>query len=334
MESKYLEYKDEIISMFWDGNGYQTIAQHLIDKYHFNTTKESLRRPIKAIIKYYIADKEIIQHNILLQKRSQKQSDLNRIKNKSFREHSRIENALVEYNKALIDLLKRESLKTSIKQHTSKGKQAIIVQIADTHFNELVDLKNNKYDFEVASKRLQKFAHHIKEYAKFYNVSEIFIAISGDLINSDRRLDEKLSMSTNRAKATFLGVHLLKHFILDLNSVANISVGCVSGNESRAYEIGYIDMVATDNYDFTIFEMLRLILPKIKFVTSGSLELVIEVNNHIILLLHGHQLGNMKSDKIAKVMSKYARGGVILDFIICGHLHWLELMLIVKMLYY
>ena len=325
MESKYLEYKDEIISMFWDGNGYQTIAQHLIDKYHFNTTKESLRRPIKAIIKYYIADKEIIQHNILLQKRSQKQSDLNRIKNKSFREHSRIENALVEYNKALIDLLKRESLKTSIKQHTSKGKQAIIVQIADTHFNELVDLKNNKYDFEVASKRLQKFAHHIKEYAKFYNVSEIFIAISGDLINSDRRLDEKLSMSTNRAKATFLGVHLLKHFILDLNSVANISVGCVSGNESRAYEIGYIDMVATDNYDFTIFEMLRLILPKIKFVTSGSLELVIEVNNHIILLLHGHQLGNMKSDKIAKVMSKYARGGVILDFIICGHLHSTEI---------
>lgn len=321
MESKYLEYKDEIISMFWDGNGYQTIAQYLIDKYHFNTTKESLRRPIKAIIKYYIADKEIIQHNILLQKRSQKQSDLNRIKNKSFREHSRLENALVEYNKALIDLLKRESLKTTIKHHTSKGKQAIIVQIADTHFNELVDLKNNKYDFDVASKRLQKFAHHIKEYAKFYNVSEIFIAISGDLINSDRRLDEKLSMSTNRAKATFLGVHLLKHFILDLNSVANISVGCVSGNESRAYEIGYIDMVATDNYDFTIFEMLRMLLPDINFITSGALELVVEINGHKVLLIHGHQLGNMQNDKIAKVMSKYARNGIILDFIICGHLH-------------
>ena len=321
MESKYLEYKDEIISMFWDGNGYQTIAQYLIDKYHFNTTKESLRRPIKAIIKYYIADKEIIQHNILLQKRSQKQSDLNRIKNKSFREHSRLENALVEYNKALIDLLKRESLKTTIKHHTSKGKQAIIVQIADTHFNELVDLKNNKYDFDVASQRLQKFAHHIKEYAKFYNVSEIFIAISGDLINSDRRLDEKLSMSTNRAKATFLGVHLLKHFILDLNSVANISVGCVSGNESRAYEIGYIDMVATDNYDFTIFEMLRMLLPDINFITSGALELVVEINGHKVLLIHGHQLGNMQNDKIAKVMSKYARNGIILDFIICGHLH-------------
>ena len=198
----------------------------------------------------------------------------------------------------------------------------MIVQVADTHFNELVsDLKNNKYDFEIASKRLQKFAHYIKEYANFYNIKEIFIGITGDLLNSDRRVEEKLSMSTNRASATFLGVHLLKHFILDINSVANISVGCVSGNESRAYEYGFTDIIATDNYDFTIFSILKLILPDITFVTSGSLELVVEINNHNVLLIHGHQLGNMKTDKIAKVMSKYARGGVILDFIMCGHLH-------------
>jgi predicted phosphodiesterase len=321
MESKYLEYLDEILEHFWNGNGYQSIAQHLIEKYHLNVKKTTLRHRIKDIIQYEIADKEVIEENLKLAKRSQKQADLNRIKNKSFREHVRLENALVEYNKALIDLLKTESLKTTIKQHESKGKQAIIVQIADPHFNELVDLKNNKYDFEVASQRLQKFAHHIKEYASFYNVTEIFIAITGDLLNSDRRLDEKLAMSTNRAKATFLGVHLLKHFILDLNSIANVSVGCVSGNESRAYELGWVDIVCSDNYDFVIFEMLRLLLPDINFITSGGLELVVEVNGHNVLLIHGHQLGNMQSDKIAKVMSKYARNGIILDFMICGHLH-------------
>ena len=321
MESKYLIYKDEIIKHFWDGNGYQGIAQHLIEKYHLDVKKHSLRHRIKDIIQYEIADKEVIEENLKLAKRSQKQADLNRIKNKSFREHVRLENALVEYNKALIDILKTESLKTTIKQHESKGKQAIIVQIADTHFNELVDLKNNKYDFEVASKRLQKFAYHIKEYATFYNVSEIFVAVTGDLLNSDRRLDEKLSLSTNRAKATFLGVHLLKHLILDLNSIANVSVGCVSGNESRAYELGWVDMVATDNYDFTIFEILRMLLPDINFITSGGLELVVEVNGHNVLLIHGHQLGNMQNDKIAKVISKYARNGIILDFMMCGHLH-------------
>ena len=322
MESKYLEYLDEILEHFWNGNGYQSIAQHLIEKYHLNVKKTTLRHRIKDIIQYEIADKEVIEENLKLAKRSQKQADLNRIKNKAFREHARLENALVEYNKALIDLLKSESLKTTIKQHKSKGKQAIIVQIADHHYNELVNLKHNKYDFDVASKRLQKFAHYIKEYASFYNVSEIFIAITGDLLNSDRRLDELVNASSNRSKATFLAVHLLKHFILDLNSIANVSVGCVSGNESRVNkDLGWLDQIATDNYDFVIFEMLRLLLPDINFITSGALELVVEVNGHKCLLIHGHQLGNMQSDKIAKVMSKYARNGIILDFIMCGHLH-------------
>ena len=322
MESKYLEYKDEIISLFEDGNGYSQIAQFLIDKYYLNVTKQSLRHRIRDIIQYLIADKDIIEYNVRLSKKQQKYQDLNRIKNKAFREHSRIENALVEYNKALIDLLKRESLKTSIKQHTSKGKQAIIVQVADLHLNELVNLKSNKYDFDVASKRLQKFAHYIKEYAKFYDVNEIFIALTGDILNSDRRLDELLNASSNRSKATFLGVHLLKHFILDLNSVANISIGCVSGNESRVNkDLGWVDQIVTDNYDYVIFEILRMLLPDINFVTSGALELVVEINGHNVLLIHGHQLGNMQNDKIAKVMSKYARNGVMLDFIICGHLH-------------
>jgi len=130
-----------------------------------------------------------------------------------------------------------------------------------------------------------------------------------------------MSMATNRAKATFLGVHLLKNFILDLNSIANISVGCVSGNESRAYEYGFTDIIATDNYDYTIFSILKLLLPEIKFVTSGSMELVVEINGHNVLLIHGHTLRKMDSNIIAKVVSKYSRNGVILDFMICGHLH-------------
>ena len=106
MESKYLEYKDEIISLFEDGNGYSQIAQFLIDKYYLNVTRQSLRHRIKDIIQYLLADKDIIEYNVRLSKKQQKYQDLNRIKNKAFREHSRIENALVGYNDELIKLLK------------------------------------------------------------------------------------------------------------------------------------------------------------------------------------------------------------------------------------
>ena len=320
--NKYLPYKDEMVELFEMGNGYLTIANILIDKYHFKVTPDHLRKSVKNIIKYAIADHEIVEYNVRLAKQKQKAQDLNRISNKAFREHARIENALIEYNKALIHLLKRNKLITRTKTIKDNTKGAMVVQIADTHFNELVDLDCNQYDFKIASKRLQKFAHHVKRYCEFYKVDNILIGITGDLINSDRRLDEKLSMSTNRAKATFLGVHLLKHFIADIGTDKNVSVACVSGNESRVnQELSWADIAASDNYDFTIFEMLRLVLPDVNFIRGGANEIVVKVAGQNILLLHGHQLGKMDSNKISKVVAKYARKDVQIDFMICGHLH-------------
>ena len=323
MINKYLVYQDEILDLFNQGVSYIDIARELNDKYKLDVSPDYLRKSVKEIVRYLIADKEIVQYNVRLAKQKQRFADLNRIANKSFRESARTENALVEYNKELITLLQKESLKTTVKKYRDKTKAVLVVQIADTHFNELVDLENgNKYDFNIASKRLQKFAHHIKKYAKFYGIKNILVAITGDLINSDRRLDEKLSLSTNRAKATFLGVHLLKHFILDLNQVSNIQVCCVTGNESRVNEeLGWIDIVASDNYDFTIFEMLNLLLPEIHFIKGNALEIVVEINGQNLLVIHGHQLGKMDSNQVGKVISKYAAKGVIINMIICGHLH-------------
>ena len=322
MKNKYLEYQDEILHLFENGVGFAEIARHLIDNHRLEVAPDYLRKQVGEIIRYLISDKEIVAYNIKLAKQKQRAQDLNRIANKSFRESARVENALIEYNKELITLLRNESLKATIKKHKDKTKAALVCQIADTHFNELVDLDSNKYDFKIASKRLEKFAHNIKRYARFYGVKNILVAITGDLINSDRRLDEKLSMSTNRAKATFLGVHLLKHFIMDLNTVANIQVCCVTGNESRVNEeLGWVDIVASDNYDFTIFEILNLLLPDIHFIKGGALEVVVEINGQNLLVIHGHQLGKMTSNDVGKVISKYTAKGIIINMMICGHLH-------------
>ena len=322
MRNKYLEYQDEIVELFDDGTNYIEISRFLIDKYNLDVSVDYLRKQVKNIVHYIIADKDIVEYNIRLAKQKQKFQDLNRIERKAFREDSRQENALIEYNTEIIKLLKRESLNTKLSKKKHNTEAAIVVQIADTHFNELVELESNKYDFDIASKRLQKYAYKVKEYVKFHKANKVLIAITGDLINSDRRLDEKLSMATNRAKSTFLGVHLLKHFILDINEIAEVQVCCVTGNESRVnFELGWVDMVASDNYDFTIFEMLRLLLPDINFLRGDALELVVEINGKNMLVVHGHQLGRMQSNEVGKVISKYSAKGVIIDFIICGHLH-------------
>ena len=322
MKNKYLIYNNEIADLWHLGNGYVAISEILIERHGLDVSVDHLRKSIAEIIKYNLADKEIVEYNVRLAKQKQKAQDLNRISNKSFREHARVENSLISYNEELIKLLKRNEFKIKIPKEPKDERGAMIVQIADTHFNELVSLDHNKYDFTVASKRMQKFAHYIKRYAEFHGVDNILLAITGDLINSDRRLDEKLAMATNRAKATFLGVHLLKQFIVDISSVAEISVGCVTGNESRVNEeLGWVDIVASDNYDFTIFEMLRLLLPDINFIRGNALELIVEVAGQNVLLIHGHQLGKMDSNRIAKVVAKYARKGIQIDFMMCGHLH-------------
>ena len=328
MKSRFDIYEEEISDLWGLGNSYIGIAEILIDRHNLDFSIEYIRKIVSETIRYKLADKEIVEYNVKLAKQKQKLSDLNRIQNKSFREHARLENALVEYNQEIIKLLKKESLSINegldlhISKKNTKDKAALVVQIADTHFNELVDLEHNQYDFKIASKRLQKFAYYIKRYAKLYDINNILIAITGDLINSDRRLDEKLSMATNRAKATFLGVHLLQNFIIDLNQIATISVACVTGNESRVNEeLGWVDIVASDNYDFTIFEMLRLLLPKIHFIRGNALELIVEIGGQNILLIHGHQLGKMNTSKISSVVAKYSRKGVKIDFMICGHLH-------------
>ena len=322
MRSKYLEYKDEILELFDNGQNYIEIAAYLIDTYRLDVSSDTLRKKIREVVHYLIADKDIIEYNIRLAKQKQKFQDLNRIERKSFREGTRQENALEEYNTEIIKLLNRHSLKTKLSKKKHNTEAAIVVQIADTHFNELVDLESNKYDFDIASKRLQKYAYKVKEYVKFHKANKVLIAITGDLINSDRRLDELMAAATNRAMATFLGVHLLKHFILDINEIAEVQVCCVTGNESRVnQELGWVNLVSSDNYDFTIFEMLRLLLPDINFLRGDALELVVEINGKNMLVIHGHQLGRMDSNQVGKVISKYSAKGVIIDFIICGHLH-------------
>ena len=113
--NKYLIYQDEILDLFNGGHNYNEISRHLIEKYCLDVSVDYLRKQVTSIVHWVIADKDIVRYNVKLSKQKQKIQDLNRIQNKSFREHARIENALVEYNKEIIKLLKTESTNTKVK---------------------------------------------------------------------------------------------------------------------------------------------------------------------------------------------------------------------------
>ena len=279
----------------------------------------------KTIYPICDADLDIVRENVRLSKQKQRAQDKNRIHNKAFREHARIENAIEEYSKELITLFENNKLSCTTTKHKVNNKAVGVIQFSDVHFNELVNLENNKYDFKVASARIQYFVNRAKLYFKTANVSNVVVALTGDMMNSDRRLDELLNQATNRAKATFLGVDILQQAILDMNKDYNVTVASIVGNEGRANkEMGWSNIVATDNYDYTIFQCLRYLFKDsdIEFVHGDPSELVINVAGQNLLMLHGHgSIRGKLETSINQIVGRYSLKGVKIDYVIFGHVH-------------
>lgn len=314
------------LKKWWEDNGKPAIcvAEYLYKEQNKpcgHIPRPEFRKQLKDFRGFYEADKEIIEKNVTYKMQTQKYMDTNRIERKTFREFSRVSNALEEYNKELVTNLHHLNPFT-IKHEKINNKAVGIIQLSDLHFNELIDIEGNKYDFEIASKRLKLLAIKAKIY--FKGISNVLIAMTGDLMNSDRRLDELLNQATNRAKATLLAFYLLEQFIIDLNQEFNITVASVSGNESRANkEQGFSEICATDNYDFTIYNMLKVAFRNsvIKFVDGNFSEQVVNIAGNNILLLHGQSIKQDFEKTLQQIIGRYSAKGIKIDYIFFGHLH-------------
>lgn len=273
------------------------------------------------------SDTELVEQNVRAKKQAQKYQDLNRVERKSFREFARIENAVVQYAKAIRSLLKSKRFMTPPRSRVHTEQPGAIIHWSDQHLNERVSLPHNSYDWKVAAQRLRKHVHETIKVLKAYDVQHVLVAMTGDLLNSDRRLDELLANAGNRAKASVLAVDLYQQALRELNDHFEVTVGSVSGNESRIpKELGWQAEVASDNYDFTIHEHLSLLLADTGihfFPVNDPNEMVIEVAGQNCLFLHGH--GSIARGDIQKSVQaakgRWLERGVQVDLMFWGHIH-------------
>lgn len=313
--------KDDIIQRVLDGFGRNQLAK----LYNIKVTKARKWRD-KAL---KIIESSSGNTIASLASSRQKLMDKNRICNKTVRETSRISNAVREYTDNLEAVLKTHRFSgLTTKHHTSSAGRGVgIIHLTDLHFNELVDLAHNKYNFRVASSRLKLMAEESMAFLKAYDVKEVVIVMTGDMMNSDRRLDELLSQACNRSRATFIAVDILQQFIRHINVKYNVSVVCVTGNESRSTdEVGWSHEVASDNYDFTIFNILKLLFSNSSGIHFHSgddpVEQTITINGLTFLLMHGN--GSIAKDveqSVTKVIGRYAAKNVMVNYVLFGHMH-------------
>lgn len=327
-EFLYLIENDE--NLLGDKLGTSRFLKH---KYNIPKTENAISMAFKSRLNNYYADKEIVEQNVRLSKQKQKAQDYNRIANKSFREHARLENALEEFAKSQLEVykehakeLKKIKLKPLINNSTKSG--VGVMQITDLHGNELVDLPHNKYDFNIMAKRLKFYVNQCIEDFKLKNYEKVAMLFTGDLLNSDRRLDELLNASTNRAKATSLMRYILTQAILDVrNAGFEITIVSVLGNESRVgKEMPFSNEGLSDNYDFMIMDGIKQMfelskIKGIKFKGLDKVEEIIEIDGKNWLI--SHNISRMvDSQKNAQSgIGRQSLNGNNISFMIGGHIH-------------
>jgi len=330
-EIKTFENLEEVIKWMVEAKKFD--AQELADNLGVSKkTAKEWKKKVEAD-EAYTQEEDITLLAGKALKQKQKLQDMNRVNTKIFRENTRLENAVGEFSRELTDILREKDFSKMTKKHknakNSKIKASAILQLSDVHFNELVtDQLDNKYDFAVASKRLKLYVEQCKMYLKPLGIKHIVFAMTGDMMNSDRRLDELLCQAANRSYAVFLAVDILNQVILDLNKDFNVTVAYVVGNEGRiTKDIGWAEAVATDNYDSTMFNMLKFMHKKSKgidFIVGDPVELVIDIAGQKVLLMHGHgsvSPGANLGNSVQKVYGRYSTKGIKLDYVIMGHIH-------------
>lgn len=261
----------------------------------------------------------------------QKARDNLRVERKQFREEIRFHNTTGELYEEIAQLLRTEGRFAEFNTVTHEDKAGEIegiFQISDIHFNELVELPFNRFDFKVGAQRLKMYVEKAKVYFNAHNVKTVHVCFTGDILNSDRRLDEVMNAATNRAKASVLAAMILKQVLIDLNQDYNLKCYMVTGNESRMHkEMGASEIMQTDNYDFIIHEMLRMMFWEkegVEFVDGSPIEQVIHVNGNNILLIHGQQLKmSQLSSQVQRLKGKWS--DYLLDrtvnYCLFGHFH-------------
>ena len=302
----------------------------------FGLPLETITRYRRAFNAYEISTVDEIDDEgalVKLEASKQKSTDVNRLLRKANRESYRLYNTLETIYDEYITTLKSSGfVDFTVKPHKVKysGKQGIL-QISDTHFNELIypmESNGNSYDFNIASKRLKKFVSEAIPIFKLYNIDQVLIAITGDLINSDRRLSEKMASATSQVRAALLATYLLQQVIIELSEHFSVSVASVVGNESRLGidDFDSSDTLVSNNWDVMIYNNLRMLFDgkPIEFIDAlNQVQQVVTLDNGFnVLLIHGNYQKAPISDKsIGTILQSYIYKGVPIHAVICGHIH-------------
>lgn len=321
----YTSLADELIATYGDMGIKRKSAARAVEKYVKQGLIDPIRNPNQEDILEEVLEELNQEKRKNLKIRDQRNRD-----NRNWRKSSRDLNAAEAILENLLNTInaygKKLGYKIKLDPLSIKNGGTGVIIITDTHGNELVDTPYNKYDFKVFSRRLKKLITFSLAYFKMLGIEKVVILFLGDLMNSDRRPDEKVAMATNRSKALFLISHLFNQAILEVAQYYPVEIYGALGNESRINEdFSFHPFTASDNFDFLILETCRRSLEPlnldIKFGPIDVIQQTVRIEDQNWLMCHDVNKTTNTPKNSQSVIGKMTLLRDPVEFVVGGHIH-------------
>lgn len=208
----------------------------------------------------------------------------------------------------------------------------LILCLSDLHIGQRVEVSNNKFNIEIANRRLEKLFNETMKEMELRKCSTITFAMLGDLIHAQcvyKKADMKLSAEFSEVESTINAFRLLYKYIDKFVEKYKVNFMGVCGNESRFASYtnpSNLDSEFSNSMDYMIYNLFKTRYENnvnVKFLNESKLiEEVVEVNGYNFCLVHGHNLkhGNL-SDSIKNLKLRMMESGYRVDYTLLGHIH-------------
>lgn len=262
-----------------------------------------------------------------LEKKVQNLLDSNRVLRKYKREDVRTETVVGNFFEEVAELIPKIEPYSHNVAEAQDSDTHMVVLLSDAHFGKKIDMKSNKFNFEIAEKRLMKYADECIEIANDKCIDSVTVAVLGDMFHLHNKTDQLLTAEDTRAVSFVKGFDIVRKFYHRFleEGLAVKTVG-VLGNESRIREHEFssnVDEVATDNFDYLLFNMLKpYFKDSVEFLNDcDTLSFMFNVNGKNIGITHGdklkHDIEGVGKFKM-RMLEEYRE---MCDYVCFGHIH-------------
>lgn len=224
----------------------------------------------------------------------------------------------------IFDIRAEKTLAPRVKSGQSK---ALVVPISDWHIGALVDVPNNKYNFEIAGRVIEELATEVFIKQQLTNAKEVHVVNLGDIVEHitmryAQAYGVEFTLSEQIVRATTLLIKFLQYLENGLPTDVRITFAGISGNhdrmESDKNKQVYGDSVATAVY-YGVENFLTLSNSRIEYINAyDKYSHRLEVNGKWIKFIHGDMDGIKNKDLLGKHCSY---DGINYSLILSGHIH-------------